>query len=217
MIVIPIHHIIQPVKDLLDDLRSFNIKIPISIIDTGTKFPFLEEIRESYSELNIELYTTPQRNFDTGAYMFAINNIKADRYYFLHDSLRIKTPHFFEEIDKKLCVGTVVSLTTFEKEIGYENERQRLFVLKNWDTTEFKKGIYGPMFAILRLDIEKFWSDLPKILPTNKLEQMAMERGWAVFCERNNLNIVESEENKDFRYQCKDGFTHFKKILYIRQ
>jgi len=218
MIVIATNNGQKFLTNLISDLIEHQCKLPIAIIDTqSTDHGFLEYLESLKCPsvkklLNLSVYTTFDKNYDTGAYMYAIQNLQAERYYFLHDSIRIKTPIIFEEIDKKLVPGVVVALTVFGGNC-YDNEEQRQLCRDNWGTTQFKTGIFGPMFSILRTDLEKAWSDLPKILPTNKNEQMGMERGWSVFCTKNNFEVIPLEENLDHNKVFIDGFVHFKKFL----
>ena len=175
MIVIATNNGKHFAENLLNDLDKFETKIPISLIDTQSTNPesieFINRAKDLYPRLKLNTYVTPGKNFDTGAYMYAINNIYAERYYFLHDSIRVKTPVFFEEIDKKLTPGTVVALTGFPGNC-YDGEDQKAFCRENWNMTEFKSGIFGPMFSILRSDIENHWNELPKRLPFNRMEQI---------------------------------------------
>jgi len=219
MIVIATNNGKHFLSNLLDDFKKFNIKHPISVIDTQSNdsesINFLKKIKQLYPELNIQVFTTLSKNFDTGAYIFALNNIVAEKYYFLHDSIRIVSPHIFEEIDKKLHPGNVVALTTF-KGNTYYSPAQSDFCYQNWGTTEYTTGIFGPMFAILRSDVIKSWNNLPKILPTNKFHQTGMERGWGIFCDKSDLNIVELDETISYSKGLKDGFKYFTKIIIKR-
>ena len=218
MIVISTNNGQKFLTNLLSDLVKHQCKLPIAIIDTQStdekSLEFLEALKHpTFNKLlNLSVHTTPGKNYDTGAYVYAINNLKAERYYFLHDSIRIKTPIMFSEIDKKLTPGTVVALTIFPGNC-YDNNEQKELCFKNWNTTLFKTGIFGPMFSILRSDLEKNWNKLPKILPINKNQQMGMERGWSVFCTKSKLDVVPLEENPKHDKVFNDGFVHFTKIL----
>lgn len=216
MIVISTNNGKDFLRNLLEDLNNFKITHPISVIDTQStdidSINFFNTLKQIFPNLNIQTYTTPTRNFDTGAYMYAINNIIAERYYFLHDSIRIKLPDFFDEIDRKLSPGIVVALTVFPGN-NYDYDEQKDLCLKNWNTTEFVTGIFGPMFSILRTDLEKHWAELPKSLPDNKNLQMGMERGWGVFCTKCNLTVVELEDGLNYEYIYTDGFKYFSKLL----
>lgn len=216
MIVIATNNGKRFIENLLSDLDKFSIKLPISLIDTQStdldSIDYINKAKDLFPNLNLNTYTTPGKNFDTGAYMYAINNLMADRYYFLHDSLRIKTPVFFEEIDKKLIPGTVVALTIFPGNC-YDGDDQRSLCQENWNTTEFVSGIFGPMFSILRSDVEKHWNELPKRLPSNKSEQMGMERGWAVFCNKCGIHIEDLEKVHTFNQIYTDGYVHFTKLF----
>lgn len=225
MIVIATNNGQKFLTNLLSDLIRHQCKLPIAIVDTQStnkeSLKFLQTLKHhTFSKLlNLSIHTTPGKNYDTGAYVYAIQNLKAERYYFLHDSIRIKTPTMFSEIDKKLEPGTVVALSVFPGN-SYESDEQKEICYKNWNTTLYNLGIFGPMFSVLRVDLEKFWNDIPKFLPVNKQHQMGMERGWSVFCTKNNLKIIPLEgEPPYFQDREKlflDKFVHWSKIFVGR-
>lgn len=197
MIVIATHNGHDRLNDLLNDLKEHKCNIPISIIDTQSEnkisLQFLESVSQIYTQLNIRTFKTPNKNFEAGSFMFAIENIPAERYYFLQDSIRIKDCNAFLEIDKLLKPGNVVSIATFKGNYFCNEHLQKPFCELNWKNINFDKGIFGNMFCILASDLEKSKLNLPKILPATKQESMAMERGWGIFCKQSNLNIISLE------------------------
>jgi GT2 family glycosyltransferase len=104
MIVIATHNGKEHLKKLLSNLESFKLDKEISIIDTMSSnkesLDFLDEIStKNIYNLNINIYKTEYRGFDTGAYIYAINNLIAERFYFLQDSIIIKDRELFDITD----------------------------------------------------------------------------------------------------------------------
>ena len=190
MIVIATNNGMEFLPNLLSDLEKFNITEEISIIDT----------QSSDSE------------FDTGAYIYAINNLKSDRFVFIQDSIRIKNVDFFNLIEEKLKTSNVVAILTFEGN-WWENETQKYFSLKHFGTTMFDMGIFGPMFSISYTDSQKL-NNL--IYPTDKEQQKAMERCWSIIFKEQNFTVdcLEGTHN-DFKIN-NDGYNYFTKIKPYR-
>jgi hypothetical protein len=218
MIVIATNNGINFLPNLLSDLEKFNITEEISIIDTQSSdsvfINYLESLKSINNfNLNIKVYQTPYRGFDTGAYIYAIQNLKSDRFIFLHDSIRIKSMVFFDLIDEKLKTSNVVPILTFNGD-WWDNQIQKDFSLKHFGTTTFDNGIYGPMFSISYLDSQKL-NNL--IYPTDKLQQMAMERCWSIIFKNQNFTIDSIEGNhNDFKID-NDMYEYFTKIKVFRQ
>jgi hypothetical protein len=218
MIVIATNNGVNYLPNLLSDLEKFNITEEISIIDTQSSdsefINYLDNLKSfNKFKLNINVYQTPYRGFDTGAYIYAIQNLKSDRFIFLHDSIRIKSVSFFNLIDEKLKTSNVVPIITFNGE-WWDNQTQKDFSLKHFGTTIFDKGIFGPMFSISYLDSQK----LNKLIyPTDKLQQMAMERCWSIIFKNQNFTIDSLEGNhNDFKID-NDMYEYFTKIKVFRQ
>jgi hypothetical protein len=213
MIIIATNNGMEFLPNLLSDLEKFNITEEISIIDTqssDSKFiDYLENLKSfNKFKLNINVYQTPYRGFDTGAYVYSIKNLKSDRFIFLQDSIRIKSKDFFNLIDEKLKTSNVVTVLTFDGNF-WDNQIQKDFSLKHFGTTTFDKGIFGPMFSISYLDSQKLNS---LIYPIDKNQQMAMERCWSIIFKQQNFTIdsIDGSHN-DFKIQ-NDGYTYFSKI-----
>jgi hypothetical protein len=211
MIVIATNNGIKFLPNLLSDLEKFNITEEISIIDTQSSdsefIDYLESLK-SFNKLNINIYQTPYKGFDTGAYIYAIQNLKSDRFIFLQDSIRIKNIDFFNLIDEKLKTSNVVTILTFEGD-RWDNPTQQIFSLKHFGTTSFEKGIFGPMFSMSYSDSQKL-NNL--IYPIDKNQQMAMERCWSVIFKKQNFTIdcIEGIYN-DFKIN-NDEYEYFTKI-----
>jgi hypothetical protein len=214
MIVIATNNGIEFLPKLLSDLENFNITEEISIIDTHSSnldfIDYLENLKSfNKFKLNINVYQTPYRGFDTGAYIYAINNLKSDRFIFLQDSIRIKSMDFFNLIDEKLKTSNVVTILTFEGGF-WGSQIQKEFSLKHFGTTLFEKGIFGPMFSLSYTDSQKLDKNL-LIYPIDKEQQNAMERCWCIIFQKHNLTIDCLEGNhNDFKINY-DGYKYFTK------
>jgi hypothetical protein len=213
MIVIATNNGINFLANLLLDLENLKITEEISIIDTQSSnsnfIDYLENLKTfNKFNLKINIYQTPYKGFDTGAYIYAIQNLKSDRFIFLQDSIRIKNINFFNLIDEKLKTSNVVTILTFESG-WWDNQTQKDFSLKHFGTTIFDKGIFGPMFSISYTDSQKL-NNL--IYPTNKEQQKAMERCWSIIFKKYNLTIDSLEgEHNDFKIN-NDRYQFFTKI-----
>ena len=111
------------------------------------------------------MYQTPYSGYDSGAYIYAMKNIDSDRFYFIHDSFIIKTLSFFDRVNDLLKSGVVVSILEFRSNL-YDNQEQINFSLKSVGTSDYDKGVFGPMFSILKSDVNKIIESLdfyPKI------------------------------------------------------
>lgn len=220
MIVIATNNGKNYLSELLSDFQRIGISDEISIIDTQStdieSLQFLESLRDKNDfDLNIKVYQTPYRGFDTGAYIYAIKNLKSDKFYFMQDSIRVKSIEYFNEINKRLKVGTIVPLITFGPHLYDENE-QINFCYENFDSIEYDKGIFGPIFAITYEDSQKIDKKY-LVYPTNKMLQMGMERGWSILFKKYGFEIEPIEGAYDYHKLANDGYALFKKFLPYRK
>ena len=215
MIVIATNNGIDFLPNLLSDLEKFNITEEISIIDTQSSdsefINYLENLKSfNKFKLKINIYKTPYKGFDTGAYIYAIQNLKSDRFIFLQDSIRIKSVDFFNLIEEKLKISNVVTILTFDG--GFWGSQNQIdFSLKHFGTSVFETGIFGPMFSISYIDSQKLNKNL-LIYPENKEQQNAMERCWSIIFKEQNFTIdcLEGHHN-DFTIN-NDEYKYFTKI-----
>ena len=218
MIVIATNNGKNYLPKLLNSLNELEYSIDVTIIDTQSNdtesIEFINNIDKDSYKFNISFLQTPYRGFDTGAYIYAIRNIKnVDRFYFLQDSIVIKDIKLFDEINKRLCKGKVVPLVGFRT--LYDNQEQIDFCNDNFGSSYYKCGIFGPMFSILKEDIELIDDNL-LVYPNNKNIQMAMERGWSVIFNKYDLN-VEPIYDYDYEKIMNDGYQLFNKTILNRQ
>jgi hypothetical protein len=198
MIVIATNNGKKYLSKLLESLEFLGNKIPVSIIDTQSddieSLEYLSNLQNTFP-FDIKTYRTPYRGFDTGAYIWAYRNIPSEKYYFLQDSLKIKSLEYFSETDKRLKPGTIVPLLTFENN-GYGYGEGMNFCQSNFGTTDYDLGIFGPIFSILRSDMDKIDSN-HLCIPHNKATQTGMERGWAIIFKIYGFVVDPLEGIKD--------------------
>lgn len=220
MVIIATNNGKNYLNNLLVSFDIFNIKKIIHIVDTGStdieSIQFLEDLKTKkvFKNLNIITHNLDYKCFDSGAYIYALNNIDSEKYYFLHDSITIKTSHFFDKIDEKLKSGTIVPLVGFSSNL-YDNQEQIDFSINKIGSSEFDIGIFGPMFAITKEDVYKIKETL-NFFPTNKNEQMAMERVWSVVFKKYNILVDPLEGFYDHYKILNNGYEYFNKILVYR-
>lgn len=204
-------------QELLNSLEKIQIDYNIAIIDTqSTNLESIEFINKLDSEnpynLNIKVFRTPHKGYDTGAYIYAINNIDSKYFYFLQDSMQIKSIDFFNETNKRLNNNnSVVPLLTFPSNF-FDNEEERQFCINNFGTLESKAGIFGPMFAISKENINLIDKKY-LVYPSNKTEQMAMERGWGIIFNKYVISIIPLEGTHNDQMLRNDGYKYFKKTF----
>jgi len=220
MIVIATNNGKTYLSELLSDLERIGCNEDISVIDTQSSdaesLEFIDSLKAGDKfNLKIKVYQTPYKGFDTGAYVYAINNLSADKFYFMQDSIKIKSIDYFIEIDKRLKPGVVVPLITFGPNLFDENE-QIDFCYDKFDSIDYDKGIFGPIFAITNEDIQKIDKKY-LVYPTNKMLQMGMERGWSVLFKKYGFEIDPIEGAYDYTKLSNDGYVFFKKNLPYRK
>lgn len=219
MIVIATNNGKQYLQELLSDFENIKIEDEISIIDTQStdkdSLNFLEELKtNSIYNLKINVHQTQYRGFDSGAYIYAINNIESDVFYFMQDSIRIKSIEYFNEIKRKLKVGTVVCLISFPSNF-FDSHEQRDFCNTNFDSIDYDTGIFGPIFSITKDDIEKIDKKY-LIYPKNKIQQMAMERGWSIIFKKYGITIESLEGSWNPTKLSNDEYVFFTKKFPYR-
>lgn len=202
-------------EKLLVDFENFFIDKEICLIDTGStdeeSLKLLDEIKNKkiFSKLSIQILKTPYKGYDSGAYIYAMKNINSDKYYFIQDSISIKNKDFFDDIDKKLKDNTVVGFIYFDSNF-YENQEQINFCTSKFGVKDFDLGIFGPMFAITKNDVNKILKDL-NYLPSNKNEQCAMERCWSALFKSKNIQVEFLDGNHNGTTFERNGYKYIDK------
>lgn len=190
----------------------------ILIVDTQSSDPeymgHLKTLQARYSKrIDIEIAQTPYAGYDTGAYIWAYRNYREPEYMFMQDSMFIKKANWLQQFRDKWTDG--ISLVSWLKfNVGYDGEAQKDFVMKNIGVTDTGGwGVFGPIFYT-RLEIMDLFESkgLLNIIPTNKIEQMAMERGWAAISTACGLASNNVDEYNDMRI-VSDNYDIIRKVL----
>ncbi len=129
--------------------------------------------------LRLSATRTPYKGYDTGAYLYAFRNFPADRYIFMQDSLRVKHSGWTEAFDAKFTHGVgCVPWLVFPAQ--WDSDAQLEFVANCLGVRSAPPfGIFGPVFAAKRSALNEMDAKgLLAAIPSNKLEQQAMERAW---------------------------------------
>ena len=193
MIVVATNNGFIYLKELLDSFKDIDLcNEKIFIIDTISNdinhLNFLKQINNLYPNLDIEITTTPHRKFDTGAYIYAYQNINSDNYIFLHDSVTIKNKNFIKVVKEQLNENNVVSFSCFNF-MGYGGNEWKDFFKNNTNEEKYEIGFFGPMFACKKSVLDKInFENL--ILPTNKNQQACFEGIWPTLFKKNNIEII---------------------------
>jgi len=221
MIVIASHNGKLHLSKLLVNLEDIDLLgHDVAIIDTQSNELDTIEFLDSIAKTNpynytIHVHKTPYRGFDTGAYIYAINNIKSDKFFFIQDSIRIKRSDFFKAIDEKLKPGTAVNLIQFNTNL-YDSQEQVDFCFNSFGQIKYNKGVFGPMFSIHVEDIKRIKSD-HLIYPINKIQQMGMERGWAILFDIYGITLDSLEGDYNFEMLINDKYKYFTKFIIKRK
>lgn len=217
MIVIATNNGKQYLQNLLNSLEEVELlNNKILILDTGsTDKEYLNNLKSKHQ---IILDTTPYCGYDTGAYIYAYNNYVDDSYLFLQDSIIIKDKMLIKDGMSNLNEYTIIPLIVFNPMNNfYDNYEQMEWVQNKIGHHNYRIGIFGPMFFAKRKSLDKI-KNLNNFIPHNKNIQQAMERGWSVLFEQNNLNIIPLEKHQHSNYLFDiDGYKYIKKFFPIRK
>lgn len=105
MIVIATYNDTNLLTNLLDSLNTtenLNENVLIMCTDPNQQdtIEFIYKLRGKYN-FNILADFTPHASYDTGAYIYAYKNYVDDYYIFLHDSVTVKSPQWFNHFKEK--------------------------------------------------------------------------------------------------------------------
>lgn len=212
MIVIATNNGTNELKLLLNSLQ--NTSQEILIVDTGSDdIEHINYLKKLNRTFKYEITKSPNKNYDTGAYIWAYQNFKANYYHFIHDSITIKKHTFFGDVENLLLDCDVVGYIKFNF-MGYGCDIWKKIFEKNTGGFYYEYGIFGPMFSIKNasfasLDIERI------ALPTNKIEQTAFEGIWFELFKKQNLNLVFLDEFNITKI-LNDEYKNFKKTFLNR-
>jgi glycosyltransferase involved in cell wall biosynthesis len=191
MIVIATNNGINYLPKLLISLEATNSRnIPICIVDTGSTNEEFISYLKNLEETNKYTILWNSGGYDTGAWIYTYENIKADFYIFLQDSTEVLDGIFFESILNELKDDTMFGFFTFLNGEGgsFEEELSPYFDKK--DIQNYPMGIFGPMFACNYQTMKKLYDSKLYIIPKNKMDAMTMERGWGVIAHILKLKLI---------------------------
>jgi glycosyltransferase involved in cell wall biosynthesis len=215
MIVIATNNGNEDLPRLLDSLEKYNYNnFPICIVDTGSTneefINYLEELKtlNKYTIFNIK------GGYDTGAYIHAYKNTNSDYYIFLQDSTEIKHEDFFKKLEEYSDKGCIFAFYIFADPDSVGDFTQ---ILEKYYDAEsmanYQFGIFGPMFATSREVLDLIYNNNLYLIPTNKVEQMAMERGWAIAAYKLGI-LVYSFDMFNYSNLANDVYHHFRKYFH---
>lgn len=145
-------------KRFLENLLS-TIKYPYTIIDNGSNDP---ETIEYLKDKNV---MRGNGGWSPGAYKYAVDNIDADWYFFMHDSMLIKNPDFLDKFNTHDVCGWL-SFPMF-----FDNSSQEQYIRSMYNLTA--KGCFGPIFYSTKEAIKKIRWERPETID----QSHGMERG----------------------------------------
>lgn len=215
MIVIATNNGNESLPRLLNSLEKYNYNnFPICIVDTGSSneefINYLEELKtlNKYTILNI------QGGYDTGAYIHAYRNTNSNYYIFLQDSTEIKHEDFFKKLEEYSNSDNIFAYFIFTSPDSAGDFKG---ILEKYYDTEslanYQFGIFGPMFATSRKILDSIYNNNLYLIPTNKDEQMAMERGWAIAAYKLSIPVY-AFDIFNHNSLVNDQYYYFKKYFH---
>jgi hypothetical protein len=174
-------------------------KWPVLVVDTRSNIPtfsfWAQIICQKYGARYICL---DEARYDFGAYMKAVElNPGIENFWFKHDSLYLKSPEFYDVIEKLLPKYGMIGWHFFAKwGSSFDNEEQRLWLIDKFGSDDYDYGFYGPNFAVKRSTLELLKPELENLVIDDKLKQQAMERGWSILAKKHNLPVMFLEHFK---------------------
>lgn len=124
---------------------------------------------------------------DVGALMKCYKeNPNFDYYFLMHDSMIVKKPDFIEDFNN--LGGEVNAWLKFPMFYDYDNQQEYIKSILGSDNAQY--GIFGPIMLIPRTIITRIIEEgLYPLIPKDKNEQCAWERGWAVIFELLGIKV----------------------------
>ena len=186
MIVTTTYNGLINLEKLIGDIKKFNIlNEEVCIVDNGsTNKDHLNYLKELEKDGYIILYNT-YGGFNLGGYKYALDNLKADVWFLMQDSVRIKQD-IFSYITPKLTDKNVYTFLTFPCGL-YDNHDDINFLLIHYGTTQYTRGCFPHSYFAKDEVLQKVKNKW--ILPKNKIENAGMERGAAVVFDKYGIEI----------------------------
>lgn len=229
MIVIATHEGKDFVHQLLESWQTHGTDgHGVAVVETGGSssefMTYLDQISLEGWDFNLSIHRTPYKGYDTGAYLWAYGQFRDEQeFLFMHDSITVKRPGIMHDMSFVASAGSAgcVPWLVFRQN-DYENDEQITHVRQfAEDPTIYPNpgcGIFGPIFyarreAIERIDPRFFET----AIPSNKNEQEAMERGWAVAFDRAGIKIRSLDDDFYAHLLVHDQYPSFRKYLPRRE
>ena len=218
MVVIPTYNGGKELlKGILSDLAKFNVpNNEICIVDNGSidqsHLRELEDIK--YNGINVLI--NPNPGYELGAYKLAINTFKADVWFCIQDSIRIKQ-NIFQDIPPLLTNKNVYTFLFWSNmEYVYVPEIYK-FLFESYGRIVYNMALYGNMFFARDEVVRLVMNDW--VIPKNKWESVSNEMGLGIVFEKYGIEIVGLDAC-DEHVDVANGFDHypfFTKIAKLRQ
>jgi len=173
-------------KNLISDINSFGIKNEeICIVDNkSTDEEHLKYLEELKNNDYVVLYNT-YGGFNIGGYKYALDNLKADVWFCMQDSIRIKQD-IFSYIIPKLTDNNVYTLLTFPSGL-YDDRNDITFLSIHYGTSTYSAGCFPHAYFAKDSVLQKVKNEW--VIPRNKIEACGMERGAPVVFDKYGIKI----------------------------
>jgi GT2 family glycosyltransferase len=209
MIAIVTHNGEPVLKNLLDDISSFNVpNNEVCVVDnlstTESHLLYLEKLKnEGYNVLH-----NPDPHWEIGAFKYAIENIKSDVWFCMQDSIHIKQD-IFSYVTPKLTENNVYTFLTGP--CGLWDDHNDKFLLNlHFGTMTYSKVIFGNMMFAKNSVLQRVKDEW--FIPSNRTEAAASERGVSVVFDRHNIKIIGLGYYDPPKTGDPNGYPFFQKI-----
>jgi len=186
---------------------------PVYVIDTCSSTEYAYKAHDLCQKYGAEFIQQTLPRYDFGAYYMSwqlVDNHKYDAFWFKHDSLYLKSPKFYDVIEKELTSYDMIGWHFFSKSGSpFDNEEQRLWLIEKFGSDDYIYGFYGPNIAIKRETLGKLQNDLDNLVVDTKMKQQAMERGWSILGKKHGMKMLFLEPYKG--PVTSDNYMFFKK------
>ena len=116
---------------ILNSIERIDYIGDVLVVDTGSddlkSILYLDELKNSNFKFNLIIDKSPNKNYSTGAYIYAFYNYVSDYYIFLQDSVEIKDINFIETVENMIIEDNVICWVKGIG-LGLDNEEQGNFV-----------------------------------------------------------------------------------------
>lgn len=191
MIVIASHNNRDSLLRLLHGIPK---EIPTLIVDTCSG-QSIQDLASGVRQFpNVSVDKTPERNYDTGAYVYAFRNHPAQDYLFMHDSLEVLDQSFYSQFTSapKNAIVPWMGVTPFYQ--SYTDTHYgiltSIFKEKHPKESTPPYAVFGPIFYITHDNMKKIESSGGlNFLPLNKTDAQATEQIWALWAQNAGLDV----------------------------